>query len=57
MESGVFLDHAFAAVVYDPARVDVAGLIQAVSDAGNDGHHHYEATFLSHGPTGDAILK
>jgi copper chaperone CopZ len=57
IQSGVFLEHALAAVVYDPARVDVADLLQAVSDAGSDGHHHYEATFLAYGPTGDAIWK
>ncbi len=41
--SEVVLENGIAAVAYDPARVTPADLVQAVSNAGNDGRHHYAA--------------
>lgn len=39
----VVLDHSLAAVTSDPNRVVPAALVQAVTDAGNDGRHDYSA--------------
>jgi copper chaperone CopZ len=41
--SEVILENGLAAVAYDRGRVTPADLVQAVSEAGNDGHHHYAA--------------
>lgn len=41
--SEVILENGLAAVAYDPGRVTPADLVRAVSNAGNDGRHHYAA--------------
>ncbi len=41
--SEMVLENGIAVVAYDPARVTPADLVQAVSNAGNDGRHHYAA--------------
>jgi copper chaperone CopZ len=41
--SEVILENGIAAVAYDPGRVTPTDLVRAVSDAGNDGRHHYAA--------------
>lgn len=42
----VILEHGIATVAYDAVHVTPSDLVQAVSDAGNDGHHHYAARIL-----------
>ncbi len=42
----VHLNLCVAAVVYDPLRVTCDDLLRAVSAAGNDGRHHYEAELI-----------
>jgi copper chaperone CopZ len=39
----VILESRLARVVFDPSQITTETLLQAVSAAGNDGHHHYSA--------------
>lgn len=47
----VFLDQRLAKVAYDPNAVGKQELEQAVTGAGNDGKHHYQAMFMNEEPT------
>jgi len=49
------LEQNAAAVAYDPERVQPADLVQAVSDAGNDGRHHYTAHVYAQMPASEAL--
>ena len=51
----VALEHGLAAAAFDPERVNVEGLIQAVAGAGNDGRHHYVARLLKQVPASEAL--
>jgi len=42
----VFLEQGMAVAAYDPAIVVPEMLLTAVTDAGNDGRHHYAAQIL-----------
>ena len=53
--SEVSLENGIAAVAYDPARVTPSDLAQAVSDAGNDGRHQYEARVFAQVSAREAI--
>lgn len=53
--SEVILEESLAAVAYDPDVVTLAELVQAVSDAGNDGRHRYAARVLAQMPARDAL--
>jgi copper chaperone CopZ len=53
--SEIVLAECLAAVAYDPERVTPADLVQAVADAGNDGHHRYAARFLVQVPPREAL--
>lgn len=55
LAAGVMLEQNAAAVAYDPERVQPADLVQAVSDAGNDGRHHYTAHVYAQMPARDAL--
>ncbi len=44
-----------AAAAYDPERVTPEDLTQAVTDAGNDGRHHYVAEVVKVLPAKDAL--
>jgi copper chaperone CopZ len=43
----VVLERCMAVVAYDPHRVDTDKLLQAVSAAGNDGCHNYQAKMVA----------
>ncbi len=47
IESNVFFHHGFAAVAYDPARVDALALIQQVARAGLEIGHQYQARVIT----------
>lgn len=53
--SEVILENGAAAVAYDPAHVTPADLVQAVSDAGNDGRHHYAARVIGQVSAREAV--
>ena len=47
-QSGVFdvkviLESRLARIVFDPSKITTDALVDAVSAAGNDGHHNYSA--------------
>lgn len=42
----IFLERGMATVAYRPEKVAAQDLITAVANAGNDGHHHYQARVL-----------
>lgn len=44
-----------AAVAYDPKLVTPHDLLEAVAVAGNDGHHHYQATVWFNSPLSNAL--
>lgn len=51
---GVLADHGelelqLASAAYDPQRGTSNDLVQAVANAGNDGHHNYQAQFIRQG--------
>ncbi len=46
----VFLHDSLAVSIYTPDRVSPDDLIAAVSAAGNDGRHHYQAKLISQIP-------
>ena len=43
VEVQVLLEAGMAEVTYNPDLTNVPALIDAVAQAGNDGHHHYRA--------------
>lgn len=49
------LETATALIAYDPQRVGIAKLEQAVAATGNDGRHNYRGTFLKEVPA-DQVL-
>ena len=49
------LGQGLAAVAFDPTRVTDEDLIQAVSQSGNDGHHHYYAQLIRRVPAREAL--
>lgn len=51
----VQLENGIAAAAYDPERVTPGALTQAVSAAGNDGRHHYQAEVLKTLPASEAL--
>lgn len=51
----VVLERNAAAVAYDFAQVEPADLVQAVTDAGNDGRHHYAAQVVAQMPAHEAL--
>jgi copper chaperone CopZ len=51
----VFLEYGAAAVAYDPAKIDTGRLLEAVSDAGNDGRHEYRALLVAVEPVADVL--
>lgn len=51
----VVLEHCTAVVAYDPQRVGADRLVQAVSDAGDDGRHHYQAQVTRQMPAAEAL--
>lgn len=51
----VFLEQGLAAAAYDPQRVSLDDLVNAVAGAGNDGRHHYWAEVLTVIPATDAL--
>jgi len=54
--SDVFLEKNVAVAAYDPAMVTTEDMLNAVTAAGNDGRHHYEAQLLKQVPALDAIV-
>jgi copper chaperone CopZ len=50
----VELEQALAAAAYDPESVTVNDLLQAVSAAGNDGRHDYQAKLIQEIPVNQA---
>ncbi|NOX61881.1 MAG: heavy-metal-associated domain-containing protein [Chloroflexi bacterium] len=42
----VVLERGLAQVLYDPAQINPTALLPAVTNAGNDGRHHYTAQLL-----------
>jgi len=46
LSADVKLEQGVVAAAYDPEQVDTSDLINAVSLAGNDGHHNYQANVL-----------
>ncbi|GAB4577456.1 MAG: hypothetical protein Fur0022_01870 [Anaerolineales bacterium] len=53
----VQLDYGVAVAAYDPTRVSPDHLLAAVAGAGNDGRHHYAATFLKQQPAREVFLS
>jgi copper chaperone CopZ len=53
--SEVVLENGIAEVAYDPTQVTPADLVRAVSDAGNDGRHHYAAHVFAQVSAREAI--
>jgi len=51
----VELEQGLAAAAYDPERVTIEDLIQAVAQAGNDGRHHYFARLIKQIPASQAL--
>jgi copper chaperone CopZ len=51
----VTMEMMIAAVAYDPASVTPAALKQAVTDAGNDGKHHYQAEVIKNLPAREVL--
>lgn len=51
----IHLEHGIAATAFDPNRVTVEDLIQAVSQSGNDGRHHYVAQLIEELPAQQAL--
>ena len=51
----VELGQGLAAAAYDPERVTTEDLIQAVSNAGNDGRHNYFAQLIKQVPASQAL--
>jgi copper chaperone len=51
----VFLERGAAAVAFDPATIDVARLLAAVSGAGNDGRHEYRALLVAVEPIANVL--
>ena len=43
----IYLDMALAEVAYDSVKVSTDSLVNAVSRAGNDGHHEYRAELVA----------
>lgn len=46
LSAQVDLGDAVARVNFDPSRVELQALLDAVADAGHDGHHEYRATLV-----------
>lgn len=51
----VDLEQCLAGVAYDPQRIDLDHLLQAVSAAGNDGRHNYEARLVAQIPAAKVL--
>lgn len=51
----VILEQSMAVVAYDPQHVSADQLVQAVSSAGNDGRHHYQAEMVSQRPAAEIL--
>ncbi|KAA3644134.1 MAG: heavy-metal-associated domain-containing protein [Chloroflexi bacterium] len=47
----VFLEQGIASVAYNQEAIGPRSLEQAVTAAGNDGKHHYQAKFINEVPT------
>jgi hypothetical protein len=52
----VEVSRGMAAVAFEPHRVQISDLLEAVAAAGNDGRHHYQAKFIKEIPA-DQILR
>jgi copper chaperone CopZ len=50
------LGQGLAAVAFDPGRLTIEDLIQAVAQSGNDGHHHYDAQLIRKVPASKALF-
>lgn len=51
----VTLEMMIAAVAYDPGQVTPSALKQAVTEAGNDGRHHYRVEVIKNIPAREAL--
>lgn len=51
----IHLEQGVAATAFDPQRVTVEDLIQAVTQSGNDGRHHYLAQLIEELPAEQAL--
>ncbi len=54
--SDVFLERGIAVAAYNPETVTVEDLLNAVSGAGNDGRHHYNAQLLKEVSALEAVV-
>jgi copper chaperone CopZ len=51
----IFLAEGLAVTAYDPIRVAASDLIAAITSAGNDGRHHYQAQVIGQAPTASSL--
>ena len=57
VEANVYFEQGFAAVAYDPTRVGVPAMVQAVARTGRESGHSYEARVISEIEAGDTYQQ
>jgi copper chaperone CopZ len=57
VEASVYFEQGLAAVAYDPTRVDVPAMVQAVARIGRESGHSYEARLIAEIEAGDTYQQ
>jgi len=57
LAADVFLEEGMVVAAYDPTRVETDDLISAVTAAGSDGRHHYQAQVIGRAPAASTLAQ